>query len=108
MTFGEKIPAYDPAVVFGVNVEVGGSINSDASETLVIAPTMLISSKAEADSLVVMQRIQRYRRVLMKVALDNFDKFPNFALEIAPNIGFTEADRLYYALGVIVKTVYPI
>ena len=107
LTFGQKVPAYEPAVVFGVGVELGGNIRAGANETLILAATMVISSKGEASSLNVMRRIQRYRRALIEVITDNYEKFPSMEFDVVPEIGFTEASRFYYALGIVAKTTYP-
>lgn len=106
-TFGQKVPAYDPVIVFGAKVELGGEVPSGITETLLIATEMVISSKAEADPLQVMRRIQRYRRALYEVVTENYSSFPGLEFDAIPDVGFSEANRFFYALGVIVKMVYP-
>ena len=106
LTFGQRIPAYDPAVIFGASVELEGDVRSEVTERLIIAIEMVISSKAEADPLQVMARVQRYRRAIAEVILENYRSFPNLEFDAIPDVGFVEANQFYYALGAVVKMVY--
>ena len=107
LTFGQNIPAYVPAIVFGVGLELGGTVHKDATEALEVLVQMVISSKGKSSSIEVMQRIQRYRRAILKVLEENFGQLPNLTFDAAPDFGFTEANAHYYALGVVANVVYP-
>ena len=105
-TFGGKAPAYNPAILFGVTTEIRGTMKGLADESLLIATELVVSDKAELDSMSVMKRIQRYRRALQEVITDNHDKFPNLEMESLPDIPFTIQRSHYLALGIGVKITY--
>ncbi len=107
LSFGQRIPDKVPAIVFGVDLELGGTLHVDATEALEVLVQMVISSKGTANSITVMQRVQRYRRAIMKVLEENYEVLPNLTFDAAPGFGFTEANKHYYALGVVANVVYP-
>ena len=110
LTFGQKTPAYDPAIVFGIDTEVNGSIGGLSDETLRVTVELIVSSGAIADSLELMKILQRYRRALMEVLMENYRKFPAISIVGLPDIPFTvdKDSGLFYAIGVGVEMKYTI
>lgn len=110
LTFGQTTPAYDPAIVFAVDTEVNGEIGGLSDETLRITVELIVSSGAISDSLELMKTLQRYRRALMEVLLENYAKFPSVSIVGLPDIPFT-IDRdsgLFYAIGIGFSMKYTI
>ena len=110
LTFGQNVPAYDPSIFLGYDVNVQGQLGYGTSETLICSIEMIISSKMIANEDNLAKIICRYRRAVSEVINENYRKFPTMEMESLPNVAFTHKNNgaLYYSLGYAMQCSYSI
>lgn len=101
LTFGQKMPAYDPAVVFGVETTQAGAAGHESSEELKVLVELVFSNQAEINSETTLKKVARYRRALVDIANDYLPTLRGkLAIESLPGVPFTYENAQYFAVGV--------